>query len=816
MNIPAPDAPAEQAYAIAPPTRMDDQILPYQLDELWFNLYKDIIRDALDITPTNDNDPFVAPPSHDTVIEYVNTLGYPSTLRNVLAMSTNTLYQPWRAILSMINMCLTDFVQSIQTFLTDRKNLATASCGKKKTTHMLIPSLGMLERMAGKSSAAERGATESSKATNVTKPKSAKATKPASVLNQHPLNHPKLFQKRNKNWFRKLLMNPHQQKDQRRRTPMPTKTSRPAESPSLDVELALTDSHAGSNLSDAVGSQPQPSHVVHAGPNLKPMDLEAIDASPLQKHEHLDEEFTTTTYLNVQENLKLPYEDLMIPEEHVSSTGTLSPLPTLSATTSTVMTTTIIPPPPPQPQQSTAHLTLMKCIDELEQHMANLLQYNLALEERLDKHGSRLYKLENLNIPHQEIIQQRMFKSKTYEAHEDHKKLYDALEKSLERDYSDQLLSDLEKARYKKRKRRDVPRTPSGSPLPQPPPPPPPAGASGAPEERPVTPEPTWTIPSSNVSAVKNNWATTLASIYVTPAENSMLAKTGDMTNFLNWYCRQVNKTKLTQEDLEGQAYKVFKAFYPDQFFFNKDLEYLSHVSKGSSPALSISKMKAASYLDFSLKLLMLEQMWIEDVCTYGISAKYGISHWWFNRHKFYTDRHESSLHKKEVRSHMQILSVIRNKAYSRYMYDYLREIVLRRADLQEHAIAKKDFKNLHPSDFEDLNLLFLHGHLYHLPSSDKKMLSTAVKLWTRNLVIRQRVEDFQLALAYIVKEFKIKRLNPGMNTRFWTQKDVRRSKEFIAAIKRRLKTRRIYQNLECFVGGRVHDIDYRLLQRTE
>ncbi|GKC67382.1 hypothetical protein Tco_1099980 [Tanacetum coccineum] len=76
-----------------------------QLDEQWFNLHKDILRDALNITPANDNNPFVAPPSSDTVIEYVNTLGYLSTLKNVSTMSVNALYQPWRAILSMINMC---------------------------------------------------------------------------------------------------------------------------------------------------------------------------------------------------------------------------------------------------------------------------------------------------------------------------------------------------------------------------------------------------------------------------------------------------------------------------------------------------------------------------------------------------------------------------------------------------------------------------------------------------------------------------------------------------------------------------------------
>nr|GEX06019.1 hypothetical protein [Tanacetum cinerariifolium] len=78
-----------------------------QLDDQWLNIHKDILRDALDIISTNDNNSFVAPPSSDTVIKYVNTLGYPCVLRNMSAMSINALYQPWIAMLSMINMCLT-------------------------------------------------------------------------------------------------------------------------------------------------------------------------------------------------------------------------------------------------------------------------------------------------------------------------------------------------------------------------------------------------------------------------------------------------------------------------------------------------------------------------------------------------------------------------------------------------------------------------------------------------------------------------------------------------------------------------------------
>nr|GFC26876.1 hypothetical protein [Tanacetum cinerariifolium] len=79
--------------------------------------------------------------------------------------------------------------------------------------------------------------------------------------------------------------------------------------------------------------------------------------------------------------------------------------------------------------------------------------------------------------------------------------------------------------------------------------------------------------------------------------------------------------------------------------------------------------------------------------------------------------------------------------------------------DFHEHTIAIKDFKNLYPSEFEDLNLVLLQGHLDHLPGSDKQMLSTAVKLWTRNLVIRQRVDDFQLDIGSYQTQLNLTKL---------------------------------------------------------
>ncbi|GKB36410.1 hypothetical protein Tco_0881352 [Tanacetum coccineum] len=64
-----------------------------------------------------------------------------------------------------------------------------------------------------------------------------------------------------------------------------------------------------------------------------------------------------------------------------------------------------------------------------------------------------------------------------------------------------------------------------------------------------------------------------------------------------------------------------------------------------------------------------------------------------------------------------------------------------------DHIPKERDFKYMLPERFEDLYLLNLQGHLNHLPPKDKKILSTAVNLWIRNLVIKQWVKDFQLGI---------------------------------------------------------------------
>ncbi|GJT13514.1 hypothetical protein Tco_0860556 [Tanacetum coccineum] len=170
------NAPAEQAPAMAPPTRTDDQILPRsrwmavgksncyldversqsnpiykipvdilkqtnffkafvasstilsiyiqqfwdtvrydkttgnyscQLDEQWFDLSKDTLRDALQITPVDNNNAFTSPPTLGALIKFVNDLGYPRAVRTLSDVVTNDMFQPWRALTTIINLCLT-------------------------------------------------------------------------------------------------------------------------------------------------------------------------------------------------------------------------------------------------------------------------------------------------------------------------------------------------------------------------------------------------------------------------------------------------------------------------------------------------------------------------------------------------------------------------------------------------------------------------------------------------------------------------------------------------------------------------------------
>nr|GEX63018.1 hypothetical protein [Tanacetum cinerariifolium] len=633
-----------------------------------------------------------------------------------------------------------------------------------------------------------------------------------------------------------------------RRTSIPTGSSGHDESSSLYAELGLTDSEvesgedvpgidvgvqgegqagpnpddqdegqAGPNLGDAAASQPLPSPVVYVGPNLEHIDLEVTDVSTQPHPKQMDEGnlvFSTTPYKRPQ------LYDLFFNDKPSEADNEKT---TVETEAETIVSATI--------QQDTSSIPPMTT------PVIDLISRPESPNVHQPLQATATETTTTTNIHH----------------HLNHNKApqIPSLEKSMNRDHSEELLKDLAAACKKKKKRRDSPKMPPGSPPHQPTPPLPPSGPSGASgspgasgssqvppplppppstnqegrshgstalssskmttsaeykawtttntrlglsvssthedlqidddmapdaqaqssddedignanipkvnlrqdwwkpieEDRPAIPEPAWSIPSSDVPVPKNNWASVLASTYSPPPENSVLAQTGDMAMFMDWFCKRQGITKLKPQDLKGLAFELVKVFHPNvihlykplplggppgqvtiqsDFFFNKDLEYLRYDSKGSRPALSISKMKEAYYPDVGLEQMVPDQMWIEEECRQRIK--------------------DFQLGIKSYQTQLNLTKPRWDATGFEYKHDY----------------------------------------------------------------------TIDEALDYRVKEFKVNRMNPGLNTRFWTRKGVDRSKEFMFAIQKQLKTRRIFYNLESFVGGRVRDGDYRLLKRTE
>ncbi|GJY55797.1 hypothetical protein Tco_0454912 [Tanacetum coccineum] len=480
---------------------------------------------------------------------------------------------------------------------------------------------------------------------------------------------------------------------------------------------------AGSDPGVAADSQIQPSHVVHVGPNLEHMNLEenlklptegevrlegpASSAGTLSSMQNLGKELSftnqflveksqedepekTNTEVEVQSMVMVPIHqdpssvplmtspiiDLTVSQP--AFTTVQASIPTSTATVTTTTTTTF-PPPPPQPQQGISNSIIIQWIGELEQSIADLVEENQTLEERLDKQGNRMHQLETQDLSGmikeqimeymrtqevdqkiyemmkevitasvqyamraplrahfkdlptsdmKEILLQRMLEDNYDKGHEDHKIAYEALQKSILRDESEQFDADKAEKLKKTKRKQDSPKTPPGSPPPPPPPPPPsgPSGASGttrasdsAQDPLPPPSSPTTNqgdqsqgsdAPGSSKTAASTAytaWTMTTSrfepstssipedvfmheesdveaqdlvfddedidSSYVPPPENYLLSQTGDIGGFIDWFCKKQGITELKMEHLEGPVYEVVKAFHPDVIHLQFQME---------------------------------------------------------------------------------------------------------------------------------------------------------------------------------------------------------------------------------------------------
>nr|GEX33538.1 hypothetical protein [Tanacetum cinerariifolium] len=199
-----------------------------------------------------------------------------------------------------------------------------------------------------------------------------------------------------------------------------------------------------------------------------------------------------------------------------------------------------------------------------------------------------------------------------------------------------------------------------------------------------------------------------------------------------------------------------------------------------------------------------------------------------------------------DVYSKRRIIAVTKLKIVEWHNYKHLDWISVRRDDEKIYKFKEDDFKRLRLQDIEDMLLLLRVEDLQLGVESYQKRLNLTKPDTYRSNLKRRDVFTAYLNLRGFIYQNKDKKnklmridelhkfsdrtLNDVRNAlddrlkgirmqylphTIWRRGDKDRAATMIQAIDKMLKTRRIMRSLEKFVGGRLHEGYFRMLQRT-
>nr|GEZ80258.1 hypothetical protein [Tanacetum cinerariifolium] len=466
-------------------------------DETRFVLDANLLRDALEITPIDQAHQFVSPSSSDAIMDFVNQLGYTEIIYFVSRIAVNNLYQPWRAILSMINQCLTgktsghdrprypvlqilwgiitstnfdydellweEFVQAIQTFLTDKENMGShTKKGRKDKPHvilyyrftkLIICHLGIIHNIHHRSTSLFHLAEEDLRLADRGKiAKVHKVKSPFQLVNEpdeepaqsEPEPEPELVHQGEGNeddmeLAIQMSLESFQAQSQAhigcvvtrelRRTPVSEEASTEPSAQAQDDTFIniVRDSPSPVDAETETGAA---SKKTNNGGDTEILQFDEEKGKDVddkvnleEKTSELDQGHAGDPFINDKsiedEPCKLNAESKVVSMVTVPIHQASSSIPPLSTpiidlsppkpasstnapifTVTTTTTTANLPLPPPPPQQSTSDSELVACVTKLEQKLAAFEQKSKTLDNTTQNLGSKVFTLELRDLPH--------------------------------------------------------------------------------------------------------------------------------------------------------------------------------------------------------------------------------------------------------------------------------------------------------------------------------------------------------------------------------------------------------------------------------
>nr|GEV97908.1 hypothetical protein [Tanacetum cinerariifolium] len=202
----------------------------------------------------------------------------------------------------------------------------------------------------------------------------------------------------------------------------------------------------------------------------------------------------------------------------------------------------------------------------------------------------------------------------------------------------------------------------------------------------------------------------------------------------------------------------------PFDQFINNDLEYLRGGASSCKYTTSITKTKAADYRHIKwIKDLIPHTMWSQEPVSYNKYALWGISYWGRKR----VESYQNKLNLTKPDTYHSDLKC--KEAYTAYSNP--RGFIYQNKDKQNRLMRIDELHTFSDGTFND---------------------------------VRTTLDDR-------LKGIRMKYLPQAI----WRRSNKERAAAMIQAIDKHLKTRRIMRSLEKFIGGRLYEGDFRMLQQA-
>nr|GEX32435.1 hypothetical protein [Tanacetum cinerariifolium] len=234
----------------------------------------------------------------------------------------------------------------------------------------------------------------------------------------------------------------------------------------------------------------------------------------------------------------------------------------------------------------------------------------------------------------------------------------------------------------------------------------------------------------------------------------------------------------------------------PFDHFINNDLEYLRGGASSRKYTNSVTKTKATDYRHIKwIKDLVPRTMWIQEPIGYDKHALWGVSHWGRKRQQFYG----FALNRESARDvYSNIIIQRRVEDLQLGVESYQKKLNLTKSDTYHSDLKHKEACIAYSNP---------KGFIYQ----NKDKHNRLIRIDKLHKFSDGTLTDVRTALDDRLKGIRMKYLPQSI----WRKSDKDRAAAMIQAIDKRLKTRRIIRSLERFVGGRLYEGDFRMLQRT-